>query len=106
MAEKGGSPFYPGQPVPVELFVGRDKQIDRILTRGVGQVGRGKPVAVYVQGEYGIGKSSLARYLQFLAAEKHGLLPIYASLGARRVGAQEARQLPAEDEDPGCTLFW
>ena len=79
MPEKSQSPFYPGQPVPVELFVGRDEQIDRILTRGVGQVERGKPVAVYVQGEYGIGKSSLARYLQFLAAEKHGLLPIYAS---------------------------
>lgn len=80
MAEKGQSPFHPGHPVPPELFVGRDKQIERILTRGVGQVERGKPVAVYVQGEYGIGRSSLARCLQLLAAEKHGLVPIYADL--------------------------
>jgi hypothetical protein len=78
--EKGQSPFYPGQPVPVELFVGRQQEIDRIITRGVGQVERGKPISIFVQGEYGIGKSSIARYVQFLAAEKHGMLPIYASL--------------------------
>lgn len=78
--DKGQSPFYPGQPVPVELFVGRQDQLDRIIQRGVGQVERGKPISIFVQGEYGIGKSSIARYVQFLAAEKHGLLPIYASL--------------------------
>ena len=77
---KGQSPFYPGHPVPVELFVGRQPEIDRIITRGVGQVERGKPISIFVQGEYGIGKSSIARYVQFIAAEKHGLLPIYASL--------------------------
>ena len=43
---KGKSPFYPGQPVPVELFVGRTPQIERILTRGVQQVALGKPVAI------------------------------------------------------------
>ena len=78
--DKGQSPFYPGQPVPVELFVGRQDQLERIIQRGVGQVERGKPISIFVQGDYGIGKSSIARYVQFLAAEKHGLLPIYASL--------------------------
>ena len=78
--DKGQSPFYPGQPVPVELFVGRQDQLDRIIKRGVGQVERGKPISIFVQGEYGIGKSSIARYVQFLAAEKHGLLPVYVSL--------------------------
>jgi hypothetical protein len=38
--DKGQSPFYPGQPVPVELFVGRHAQLDRIIHRGVGQVER------------------------------------------------------------------
>lgn len=80
MVDKGRSPFSPGQPVPVELFVGREKEIERIMTRGVGQVERGKPIAMFVQGRYGIGKSSIARYVQLLAAEKHGLLPISASL--------------------------
>ncbi|HWO26271.1 MAG TPA: ATP-binding protein [Kofleriaceae bacterium] len=84
MAEKGKSPFYPGQPVPVELFVGRQREIERILERGVGQVQRGKPVAMFIEGDYGIGKSSIANYLQFIAAERHKLLPIYVSLSGKR----------------------
>lgn len=64
---KGKSPFYPGQPVPIELFVGRSAQIERVLTRGAGQVAEGKPTAVFIQGEYGIGKSSMAGCLQAMA---------------------------------------
>jgi hypothetical protein len=78
---KGKSPFYPGQPVPVELFVGRADQIERIMRRGVGQVSQGKPVAVYVQGEYGIGKSSIAGFTQRLAEKEYGVHGIYATLG-------------------------
>jgi len=79
---KGKSPFYPGQPVPVELFVGRGEQIDHIISRGVRQVKEGKPVTIYVQGEYGIGKSSIAGYVQYLAEQEYGLHSIYAPLGA------------------------
>jgi len=79
---KGKSPFYPGQPVPVELFVGRTTQIERIMTRGVAQVAAGKPVAIFVQGEYGIGKSSIAGFTQWTAEREYGLHGIYASLGA------------------------
>ena len=78
---KGGSPFYPGQPVPVELFTGRKEQIDRIMTRGAGQVASGKPVAIFVQGEYGIGKSSVAKFTQYFAQKKYSLQPIYVPLG-------------------------
>jgi len=78
---KGKSPFYPGQPVPVDLFVGRAAQIERIITRGVEQVAAGKPVAIYIQGEYGIGKSSIAGYVQSLAERQYGLHGIYAPLG-------------------------
>ncbi len=81
-APKGKSPFYPGQPVPGELFVGRIQQIDHIMERGVKQVEAGKPVAMYVQGEYGIGKSSIAGFVQWLAEREHGLHSIYAPLGA------------------------
>lgn len=58
---KGISPFYPGQPVPVEFFVGRTSELDRVR-RSVAQVMRGKPQAIYVEGEYGIGKTSFVRY--------------------------------------------
>lgn len=78
---KGKSPFYPGQPVPVELFVGRSAQIERILKRGVGQVSPGKPAAFFIQGEYGIGKSSIAGFIQSIAEKDYGLQGIYAPLG-------------------------
>ncbi len=81
---KGKSPFYPGQPVPVELFVGRAKQIDRIMNRAVAQVSAGKPIAVFVRGEYGIGKSSIAGFVQWIAEKHQALHGIYAPLGGAR----------------------
>jgi hypothetical protein len=81
---KGKSPFYPGQPVPVDLFVGRAAQIGRILERGVAQVALGKPVSMFVEGEYGIGKSSIAGFTQWVGERDHGLFGIYAPLGSAR----------------------
>jgi predicted ATPase len=42
--------------VPVEFFAGRRDQIERIV-RAAGQVRNGKPQALFLVGEYGIGKS-------------------------------------------------
>ena len=39
---KGKSPFYPGQPVPIDFFVGRMAEIKKI-TRAIKQVELGKP---------------------------------------------------------------
>lgn len=88
---KSKSPFYPGQPVPVELFVGRAAQIDHIMQRCVGQVEAGKPIALYIQGEYGIGKSSIAGFVQWLAEKENSLHGIYAPLG----GAQTIEDVAA-----------
>jgi hypothetical protein len=52
------------------------------MDRGVAQVAAGKPIAIYVQGEYGIGKSSIAGFVQWLAERDHGLHGIYVPLGA------------------------
>jgi len=82
--EKGKSPFHPGQPIPAELFVGRRLQIERILQRGAAQVAVGKPVAMFVQGEYGIGKSSIANYAQWVAEKKFKLLRVYVNLGGAK----------------------
>ncbi len=79
---KGKSPFNPGQPVPVELFTGRVEQIQKIIDRGVAQVAAGKPEAIYVQGEYGIGKTSVAGFAQWLADRDFGLHSVYCALGA------------------------
>ncbi len=77
---KGKSPFYPGQPVPVELFTGRNKEIQRIA-RSIQQVELGKPQAVFLTGEYGIGKSSLAGFMEYYAEHKNNILGIYVLLG-------------------------
>ena len=74
------SPFYPDQPVPIELFVGRESELNRVIERGMGQVKQGKSVSFFVRGDYGIGKSSLARFLTWEANTQHGLFPIYAQL--------------------------
>ena len=78
---KGKSPFYPGQPVPTDFFVGRSAQITHIINRGIAQVAAGKPITLFVQGEYGIGKSSIAGFIQWIAEKDHGLHAIYAPLG-------------------------
>jgi hypothetical protein len=80
---KGRSPFYPGQPVPVEFFAGRGDQIARIV-RAAGQVRFGKPQALFVVGEYGIGKSSLAAYARRLVEKDYALLGIHVFLGGAR----------------------
>lgn len=78
---KGISPFYPGQPVPPEYFTGRREEIERII-RTIRQVESGKQQAVFLTGEYGIGKSSLASFMRFYAEQNHGLLGIHTLLGA------------------------
>ena len=77
---KGKSPFYPGQPVPAEFFTGRANEINRI-TRAIQQVELGKPQAVFLTGEYGIGKSSLAGFLRIFAERNHHVLGIHVLLG-------------------------
>lgn len=80
MISKSASPFYPGHPVPVELFVGRNQQIERVL-RAIRQTEAGKPQAVFLTGEYGIGKSSFAGFMKYVAERDHGLFGIHVFLG-------------------------
>ena len=82
VSSKGRSPFSPGAPVPADLFVGRAEQIRQIVDRGVKQVAAGKPMAFFVEGEYGIGKSSIAHFVRWLAARDYGIFGIYAPLGS------------------------
>ncbi len=91
---KGRSPFFPGQPVPHELFVGRAAEVDRIR-RATRQVAAGKPQAVFIEGEYGIGKSSLAGFMRSSAEHDPRLLGFHVMLGAatslREVGQESVR---------------
>jgi hypothetical protein len=83
---KGSSPFTPNQPVSPNLFTGRQEQITRLLERGVYQVSIGKPAYFFIEGDYGIGKSSLALFSQILAERERRFFPINCSLaGAKSV---------------------
>lgn len=94
MAEmKGKSPFYPGQPIPPELFTGREGQLKRLKLRGVDQVVAGKPAAIFIQGEYGIGKSSIANYVAATAEKESNLHSLYVALGRASTVADVATSI-------------
>jgi len=80
MNNKESSPFTPGSPVPVELFVGRAEQI-RELIRYIGQACSGKQENVFLAGDRGIGKSSLASFLRYLVSTQKNMLGIHVFLG-------------------------
>lgn len=76
------SPFTPGRPVPVEYFAARRKEIER-LERAIRQTLSGRNENLFITGQRGIGKSSLAWYGHRIA-EKEGLLGAYCSVGPAR----------------------
>jgi len=80
MNDKGDSPFTPGSPVPVELFVGRTEQISEIL-RYIKQATSGRQENVFLIGDRGIGKSSLASFINSLAQSKYNVLGVHVFLG-------------------------
>lgn len=66
---KDRSPFSPGNPVPIELFVERIGQIEEIR-KHVKQVKTGKQESFFLAGERGIGKSSFANISAIWHAKK------------------------------------
>lgn len=80
MNNKENSPFTPGSPVPVELFVGRSEQIKELI-RYVGQISSGKQENVFLAGDRGIGKSSLASFLRYYVGTRKNILGIHVFLG-------------------------
>ncbi|MCX6681090.1 MAG: ATP-binding protein [Methanothrix sp.] len=79
MVIKDRSPFTPGNPVPVELFVGRTTQLEEIL-KNVKQARTGKQENIFLAGERGIGKSSFAKFVCNMAC-KERLLSVHVFLG-------------------------
>ncbi len=76
---KESSPFTPGNPVPIELFVGRGEQINE-ARQYINQSIYGRLENIFLVGERGIGKSSLASFLRFLTT-KDNFLSVYVSSG-------------------------
>jgi len=74
------SPFTPGNPVPVELFVGRAEQIKEIL-RYISQITSGRQENLFLVGDRGIGKSSLASFLRYYVNTQTDIFGVHIFLG-------------------------
>ena len=74
------SPFFPGQTVPVEFFVGRTSEIERLrsMVRGASN---GRFWIGFVTGERGVGKSSLAGFVRWLTEQEQRAVGCHVSLG-------------------------
>lgn len=74
------SPFRPGQPVPIEFFVGRVEEIER-LNGMVKASTQGRFKIGFVSGERGIGKSSLASFVRHLSEQESQVAGCHVFLG-------------------------
>lgn len=80
MTKDATSPFSPGKPIAAEFFVGRSSEIER-LRQKVRNALTGRLETVFIAGERGIGKSSLASFVGHLCEKELNVLPIHAYLG-------------------------
>ncbi len=77
---KDYSPFTPGQPVPVEFFVGRESEVERLKQKSAASL-EGKLQAAFCTGERGIGKSSLAAFARRIVERDQHVLGLHTFLG-------------------------
>ncbi len=89
---KDYSPFTPGVSVPAELFIGRIGEIKRLGDK-VGAAREGKLQVGFLTGERGIGKSSLASYVKYLADQQYQVLGIHTYLGGVSSLAEMVRRI-------------
>jgi len=74
------SPFTPGQPVPIEFFVGRVSEIERVRAL-VRAASIGKFRVGFISGERGIGKSSLVSFVRHLTEREDNVVGAHVFLG-------------------------
>lgn len=79
MTDKKNNPFYPGNPAPKEVFVGREDEINSI-TRYIDICTNGRQQHVFLYGDRGIGKSSLAAYVMDIAKKDNNMVGIHIFL--------------------------
>lgn len=89
---KERSPFSPGNPVATELFIGREEQV-KLLRRAIVQAKAGNPQYLFVTGERGIGKSSLAYLGKELADKEYGFIGAQVLLGGAESLGEVCRRL-------------
>lgn len=101
------SPFTPGSPVPIELFVGRENELRR-LSDHLNAASKGVPRIAFLSGERGIGKSSIAAYIKHFAERRHSMAAVQLEgLQAHFAKAlhQLITQLKADSQATGLLLI-
>ncbi len=90
---KDYSPFTPGQPVPLDFFVGRRPQLEQALTL-ISTAQRSKRLqCVFVAGERGIGKSSFAAFVSDAAERRNRFVGVHTLLGGVRELEEAVRRI-------------
>jgi hypothetical protein len=92
MPKDTSSPFTPGLPVPVEFFVGRLAEIER-LKKKMARAEQGRLEVAFLVGERGIGKSSLASFVRFLAEREYQMIGLHTFLGGVTSLEEMARRI-------------
>lgn len=86
------SPFTPGRPVPVEYFVARYEEVQR-LERAIKQAASGRNENIFITGLRGIGKSSLAGFTRYLAEKEYSFIGAHCFLGGVRTLEEMVRAI-------------
>ena len=81
--QKDYSPFTPGQPIAPEFFVGRTEQVRALLDR-IYRTLSGRLEVVFIGGERGIGKTSLAQFVRWYVEQELKIVGAYVHLGGVR----------------------
>jgi hypothetical protein len=99
------SPFTPGAPLPPTLFAGRQREVEALLASSR-QAQTGRLERTYVEGERGIGKSSLAALVRQLAERDLRMLTAHVHLGGARSLDEMARRVFKEFAEASLDKPW
>jgi len=86
------SPFSPGQPVPIEFFTGRIRQVEQLRSMVKASL-QGRFKIGFVTGERGIGKSSLVSFIRHLAEREDSAAGCHVFLGGVRDLTETVRRV-------------
>ena len=103
--QKEFSPFTPGIPVGVELFVGRARQISNV-SRRIRQAASGRQQNVFLIGDRGVGKSSFASIIRRGASGKQGMVGVHVFLGGVHTLEELTRKVLEELVQEGRGRPW
>lgn len=83
---KDYSPFTPGFPIPVEFFIGRAEEVNRLRKKVANATlrhnkSKRRLQVAFLSGERGIGKSSLASFARHLSERDYKVIGIHSFLG-------------------------